>query len=73
MLTAGSEEPNALVTVGVGPKQDPNIRATTLEIYDGLAARSQNAWPSLKHDAMAINDLLSPFLSAGFYYKTFMP
>ena len=72
VLTAGSEEPNALVTVGVGPKQDPNIRATTLEIYDGLAARSQNAWPSLKHDAMAINDLLSPFLSAGFYYKTFM-
>ena len=64
VLTAGSEEPNALVTVGVGPKQDPNIRATTLEIYDGLAARSQNAWPSLKHDAMAINDLLSPFLSA---------
>ena len=72
MLTAGSEEPNALVTVGYGAAQDPNIRATTLEIYDGLTARSQNAWPSLKHDAMAVNDLLSPFLSAGFYYKTFM-
>ncbi len=72
ILTAGSEEPNALVTMGDGASQDPNIRATTLELYDGLAARSQNAWPSLKFDVMAINDMMSPFLSAGFYYKTFM-
>jgi len=72
ILTAGSEEPNALVTVGEGAAQDPNIRATTQELYDGLVARSQNAWPSLKRDAMTVNDLLSPFLSAGFYYKTFM-
>ena len=68
VMTAGSEEPNALVTVG----DDPNLRATTLEIYNGLDARSQNAWPSLKHDVMAVNDLISPFLGAGFYYKTFM-
>ncbi|MCF2871919.1 sarcosine oxidase subunit alpha family protein [Octadecabacter sp. G9-8] len=72
ILTAGSEEPNALVTLGTHAAQDPNIRATTQELYDGLAARSQNAWPSLKRDAMAVNDLMSPFLSAGFYYKTFM-
>ncbi|MEJ6639947.1 MAG: sarcosine oxidase subunit alpha family protein [Octadecabacter sp.] len=72
ILTAGSEEPNALVTMGTDAAQDPNIRATTQEIYDGLAARSQNAWPSLNRDVMAVNDLLSPFLSAGFYYKTFM-
>ena len=72
VLTAGSEEPNALVTIGTGAAQDPNIRATTLDLYDGLAARSQNAWPSVKRDVMAINDLMSPFLSAGFYYKTFM-
>ncbi len=72
ILTAGSEEPNALVSMGEGAAQDPNIRATTQELYDGLSARSQNAWPSLKYDAMAVNDLLSPFLSAGFYYKTFM-
>ncbi len=68
VVTAGSEEPNALVTVG----DDPNLRATTLEIYNGLDARSQNAWPSLKRDVMAVNDLISPFLGAGFYYKTFM-
>jgi len=72
VLTAGSEEPNALVTIGTGAQADPNVRATTQEIYDGLEAFSQNSWPSLKYDAMAVNDLISPFLGAGFYYKTFM-
>ncbi len=71
-LTAGSEEPNALVSIGRGAVQTPNTRATVQEIYDGLEAHSQNAWPSLKWDAMQVNDLVSPFLSAGFYYKTFM-
>ncbi len=72
ILTAGSEEPNALVTVGSGAATDPNVRATVQEIYSGLEARSQNAWPSVVWDAMAINDLAAPFLGAGFYYKTFM-
>ncbi|MDA9865099.1 sarcosine oxidase subunit alpha family protein [bacterium] len=72
VVTAGSDEPNGLITVGQGPDQSPNTRATCQEIYNGLAVSSQNAWPSLKHDAMAVNDLLSPFLAAGFYYKTFM-
>ncbi len=72
IVTAGSDEPNALITVGQGGNQRPNTRATTQEIYDGLQTRSQNAWPSLRFDAMGINDLLAPFLSAGFYYKTFM-
>ncbi len=72
VLTAGSEEPNALTTIGSGAQADPNVRATVQEIYSGLEARSQNAWPSLGFDAMAINDLAAPFLGAGFYYKTFM-
>ena len=72
ILTAGSEEPNALVTVGRGGRQSPNVRATVQEIHDGLEARSQNRWPSLNFDVMAVNDLVSPFLGAGFYYKTFM-
>ncbi|MEM9575914.1 MAG: sarcosine oxidase subunit alpha family protein [Pseudomonadota bacterium] len=72
VMTAGSEEPNALVTVGQGARQNPNLRATTLELYDGLEVRSQNAWPSLGFDAMAINDFAWPFIGAGFYYKTFM-
>ena len=72
ILTAGSEEPNALVTIGSGAGQEPNMRATVQEIFDGLDAHPQNAWPSLERDALGVNDLLSPFLSAGFYYKTFM-
>ncbi|MGC3936443.1 sarcosine oxidase subunit alpha family protein [Roseobacter sp. EG26] len=72
VLTAGSEEPNALVTVGRGAAQEPNVRATMQEIFNGLEVRSQNAWPSLHWDVMAINDLAWPFLGAGFYYKTFM-
>jgi methylglutamate dehydrogenase subunit C len=72
VLSAGSEEPNALVTIGRGAAQTPNVRATVQEIYEGLEARSQNRWPSLEHDLQGINDLAAPFLSAGFYYKTFM-
>ncbi|MGD1883849.1 MAG: sarcosine oxidase subunit alpha family protein [Paracoccaceae bacterium] len=72
ILTAGSEEPNALVTIGSGANQDPNVRATVQEIYEGLEAHSQNAWPSLSWDILSVNDLAAPFLSAGFYYKTFM-
>ena len=72
ILTAGSKEPNALVTVGRGAAQEPNMRATVQELYDGLEAQSQNRWPSLGFDVMAVNDLAAPFLGAGFYYKTFM-
>ncbi|MFN3210129.1 MAG: sarcosine oxidase subunit alpha family protein [Roseovarius sp.] len=72
IFTAGSEEPNALVTVGQGAGQEPNARATTVELHEGLAAYGQNAWPSVDFDLMAVNDLAAPFLAAGFYYKTFM-
>ncbi|MEN9012263.1 MAG: sarcosine oxidase subunit alpha family protein [Yoonia sp.] len=72
LLTAGSEEPNALVELRTGGRQEPNTRATTAELYDGLTARSQNKLGSLKFDLLAINDRLSNFLTAGFYYKTFM-
>ena len=72
VFTTGSAEPNALVTIGEGAQTDPNIRATMQEIFPGMVARSQNNWPSLRYDVLAINDLMSPFLGAGFYYKTFM-
>ncbi|MEL6682015.1 MAG: sarcosine oxidase subunit alpha family protein [Pseudomonadota bacterium] len=72
IMSAGSEEQNALVTAGRGAQQDPNVRTTTLEVSEGLEVFSQNAWPSLRYDLMAVNDLMSPFLGAGFYYKTFM-
>ena len=72
ILTARAAEPNALVTVGRGGRAEPNTRATMQELYEGLEARSQNRWPSLDFDIGALNGLLSPFLGAGFYYKTFM-
>lgn len=71
-LTAGSEEPNAIVELRDGARKEPNTRATTAELFEGLTAKSQNRWPSLAFDMMAINDRLSSFLAAGFYYKTFM-
>ena len=73
ILSAGSEEPNALVGTDRGHGRfEPNTRATVLEIYDGINAVSQNRWPSLKHDVGAINDAFYMLFSAGFYYKTFM-
>ena len=69
---AGPEEPNALVELRGGAWREPNTRATVAELFDGLEARSQNRLLSLRRDPLAVNDLLAPFLSAGFYYKTFM-
>jgi sarcosine oxidase, subunit alpha len=70
-VAAGAEEPNALVTVGRGARHTPNLRATQVEVYDGLQAFSQNNWPSLQFDAGEIAGLAGPMLSTGFYYKTF--
>ncbi|HYJ58945.1 MAG TPA: sarcosine oxidase subunit alpha family protein [Methyloceanibacter sp.] len=72
ILTAGSEEPSALVELRSGARREPNTRATTIELYEGLEASSQNRWPSLKFDVMAVSQLFAPFIGAGFYYKTFM-
>jgi sarcosine oxidase subunit alpha len=73
IFAAGSEEPNGLVSVSRDPaRSTPNLRVTQVELYDGLVAASQNRWPSLRHDLGRVNDLLSAFFPAGFYYKTFM-
>jgi sarcosine oxidase subunit alpha len=73
IVAAGAEEPNALVRIGgTEARSTPNLRATQVEIYDGVAALSQNRFPSLSFDLGAFNDFLAPVLPAGFYYKTFM-
>jgi sarcosine oxidase subunit alpha len=72
VLTAGSEEPNALMEVGTGAAMTPNTRATMQEIFPGLIAQSQNRIGPLDRDLLSINDALWPVLGAGFYYKTFM-
>ena len=73
IMTAGSEEPSAIVQVNENtPLTEPNVRATEIEIYEGLEATSQNCWPSVNFDIGGINNFMSPLLPAGFYYKTFM-
>ena len=72
LLSAGPEEPNGIVQLENGNITEPNRRATEILLYEGLEATSQNRWPNIKFDIGAINDFLSPFFPAGFYYKTFM-
>ncbi len=72
ILSAGPEEPNALVRLREGARAEPNTRATMVELYGGLATESQNRFPSLRFDIGAAASLVSPLLPAGFYYKTFM-
>jgi len=72
ILCAGPEEPNALIELRTGARREPNTRATVAELYNGLEARSQNRWPSLNYDFLAVNALAAPLIKAGFYYKTFM-
>ena len=72
IVGVGAEEPNAIFQVGEGRKTVPGLRATQVELYEGLKAHSVNGWPSVEFDLYAINDLIGGLLPAGFYYKTFM-
>lgn len=72
IFSAGSEEPNALVNVGEGAYATPNCKATEIELFDGLIARSQHGWPSIRFDMLAFFNFFSPLLPAGFFYKTFI-
>ena len=71
-LGVGVEEPNAQVQLYSGAKTEPNAVATTIELVEGLVAKSQNCFPSVSFDFGAINNFLHKFFPAGFYYKTFM-
>ena len=72
IVSAGVEEPNALLTMGVGGRRTPNVPATTTELREGLVCERQNGWPSVNFDLMSLTSWLAPLFSAGFYYKTFM-
>ncbi len=72
VFATGAEEPNALIQLRKGNRTEPNLRATQVELYDGLEAESQNRWPSLRFDIGSLTGFLSPLFPAGFYYKTFM-
>ncbi len=68
----GVEEPSGMVQLRIGDRTEPNIRATEIELFDGLVAHSQNRWPTLQFDVGSLANIVSPMLPAGFYYKTFM-
>jgi len=72
IVGSGAEEPNAILQIGTGASTLPNQRATQVELYDGLNARSVKGWPSIHFDIVEINDIFSRLFGAGFYYKTFM-
>ncbi|MEM9421929.1 MAG: 2Fe-2S iron-sulfur cluster-binding protein [Pseudomonadota bacterium] len=72
VVGAGVEEPNGIVQLGSGHRSTPNVKATTIPLYEGLEARSVNAWPTVDIDFGAINNVFKRFIPAGFYYKTFM-
>jgi sarcosine oxidase subunit alpha len=72
VIAMGSEEPNALAGIGKGNRAEPNLRASQIELYDGMVATAQNAWPSIEFDVGQINAFAARFIPAGFYYKTFM-
>ena len=71
IVSAGAEEPNAIVQLE-GDDDEPNVRATTLALREGMSARSVNCWPGLAFDLGALADRLSGLFAAGFYYKTFI-
>ena len=71
IIAAGLEEANAIVQLGEGAATIPDLKATAIELYDGLSVRAVNAWPSASFDVMSFNSLLMRFMPAGFYYKTF--
>ncbi len=72
IFSCGVEDPNAIVQLGVGARTEPNLRATQVELYEGLEAASVNCWPSVEFDVGAVTGWFSRLLPAGFYYKTFM-
>ncbi len=67
-MTADYWDPNGLVQVG----DEPNVRSGHRLVEEGLDVGPQNVWPSLDYDIKAANGLVGRFLSAGFYYKTFI-
>jgi sarcosine oxidase, subunit alpha len=68
ILTATFHDPGCMMQVG----DEPNVRAAHRKVAPGMAVCTQNAWPSLRFDVGATNQMLGQFIGAGFYYKTFI-
>src|ERR1700687_1820280 len=68
IVGAGPEEPNALMQIETGALTIPNLKATQVELYDGLVARRTTGWPTLEFDLKSVGGRFSRFMPAGFYY-----
>ncbi len=68
ILTADGLDPNLFVQVG----GEPNVRAGHRLLESGMAVQAQTGRPSVRFDVQAATGLLAPYLTPGFYYKTFM-
>ncbi len=68
----GAEEPNAIMQIGSGAATVPNLKATQVELYEGLKSASVNGWPNVNFDLMSITGWFGRMMPPGFYYKTFM-
>lgn len=71
VIGAGPEEPNALVQLEDGGSSTPNLKATQVELYEGLRALRTSGSPSLRFDLKSVFGLAGRFMPAGFYSKTF--
>ena len=68
LLTASFLDPSCMVQVG----DEPNVRGAHRRVEPGMLVSPQNVWPSLRFDLKSANGAFGRFLSAGFYYKTFI-
>jgi len=68
LLTASFLDPGCMVQVG----DEPNVRGAHRRVEPGMVVSPQNVWPSLRFDVKSANGAFGRFLSAGFYYKTFI-
>ena len=71
VLSAGVEEPNALLRVDVAGNSIPLVRAPLQPLVPGLAAVSENCFPNVEFDIGRMLDFTHALWPAGFYNKTF--
>jgi sarcosine oxidase, subunit alpha len=68
LLSASFVDPGCMVQVD----DEPNVRGAHRRVEPGMVVSPQGVWPSLEYDVKSANGAFGRFISAGFYYKTFI-
>lgn len=71
VVTAGCEEPNALLNVDFGAGSIPLVRTTTTPLKKGMKVESLCGYPSVRFDVARVLDYTRVLWPAGFYNKIF--